>query len=122
LDERDRTELNRLGFKQLQGDHFLYTFRDGEKWPVEFPNSVVDGDVMHVSQDAGEVLAVISTESLALDRVRLAADRTHVTFKPSPVSLLRTTRAEHKPSNPSLGPADLLGWSRAAIAARPSCE
>jgi hypothetical protein len=72
LDEVDRRELDRLGFRQLQGDHFLYTFRDGEKWPVEFPDSVVHGDVMHVSLGAGEVLTVISTESLVLDRVRQA--------------------------------------------------
>lgn len=80
LDEEDRTELDRLGFKHLQGDHFIYTFRDGEKWPVEFPDSVVDGDVMHVSLDVGEVLTVISTESLVLDRIRQATDRTDVTF------------------------------------------
>jgi hypothetical protein len=80
LDEEDRTQLDRLGFKHLQGDHFLYTFRDGEKWPVEFPDSVVDGDVMHVSLDADEVLVVISTESLVLDRIRQATDRTDVTF------------------------------------------
>jgi hypothetical protein len=78
LDEEDRTELDRLGFKRLQGDHFLYTFRDGEKWPVEFPDSVVDGDVMHVSLDADEILVVISTESLVLDRIRQATDRTGV--------------------------------------------
>lgn len=80
LDEEDRIELDRLGFKHLQGDHFLYTFHDGEKWPVEFPDSVVDGDVMHISLDAGEELTVISTESLVLDRVRQATDRTDVTF------------------------------------------
>lgn len=80
LDEEDRTELDRLGFKRLQGDHFLYTFRDGEKWPVEFPDSVVDGDVMHVSLDTDEVLVVISTESLVLDRIRQATDRTGVTL------------------------------------------
>lgn len=80
LDEEDRTELDRLGFKRLQGDHFLYTFRDGEKWPVEFPDSVVDGDVMHVSLDTDEVLVVISTESLVLDRIRQATDRTDVTL------------------------------------------
>lgn len=80
LDEDDRTELSRLGFKHLQGDHFLYTFRDGEKWPVEFPDSVVDGDVMLVSLDVDEVLTVISTESLVLDRIRQATDGTEVTF------------------------------------------
>ena len=80
LDEEDRTQLDRLGFKHLQGDHFLYTFRDGEKWPVEFPDSVVDGEVMHVSLDANEVLVVISTESLVLDRIRQATDSTQVTF------------------------------------------
>ncbi len=80
LDETDRAELDRLGFKHIQGDHFLYTFRDGEKWPVEFPDSVVDGDVMQVSLDAGEVLVVISTESLVLDRIRRATDRTDVTI------------------------------------------
>jgi hypothetical protein len=80
LDEEDRTQLDRLGFKHLQGDHFLYTFRDGERWPVEFPDSVVDGDVMHVSLDADEVLVVISTESLVLDRIRQATDRTDVTL------------------------------------------
>lgn len=80
LDEKDRVELDRLGFKHLQGDHFLYTFRDGEKWPVEFPDSVMDGDVMHVALDAGEVLTVISIESLVVDRVRRATDGTQVTF------------------------------------------
>lgn len=80
LDEDDRTELDRLGFNHLQGDHFLYTFRDGEQWPVEFPDSVVDGDVMLVSLNEDEVLTVISTESLVLDRIRQATDRTEVTF------------------------------------------
>lgn len=80
LDEDDRKELDRLGFKHVQGDHFVYTFRDGEKWPVEFPDSVVDGDVMRISLDNDEVLTVISTESLVLDRVRQATDRTDVTF------------------------------------------
>ena len=80
LDEEDRVELDRLGFKRVQGDHFLYTFLDGEKWPVEFPESVVDGDVMRISLDQDEVLTVISTESLVLDRVRQATDRTGVTF------------------------------------------
>lgn len=81
LDQDDRTELDSLGFKYVQGDHFIYTFRDGEKWPVEFPDSVVDGDVMLVSLDDDEVLTVISTESLVLDRVRQATDRTSVTFE-----------------------------------------
>jgi hypothetical protein len=80
LDDDDRTELARLGFQNLQGDHFLYTFRDGEKWPVEFPGSVVDGDVMNVSLDSDEILTVINTESLVLDRIRQATDRTGVTF------------------------------------------
>ena len=80
LDDDDRTELAHLGFKHLQGDHFLYTFRDGEKWPVEFPGSLVDGDVMNVALDSEEILTVISTESLVLDRIRQATDRTGVTF------------------------------------------
>lgn len=81
LDDRDRRELGRLGFRHLHGDKFVYTFRDGEKWPLEFPDSVVRGDVMHVSLGADEVLTVISTESLVLDRVRQATDRTQVTFE-----------------------------------------
>jgi hypothetical protein len=36
---------------------------------------------MHVSLGAGEVLTVISTESLVLDRVRQATDHTQVTFE-----------------------------------------
>lgn len=80
LEEEDRVALDRLGLRHLQGDHFLYTFRDGEKWPVEFPESVVDGTVMQVSLEAGEVLTVISTESLVLDRIRQATDGTQVTF------------------------------------------
>jgi len=91
LDEEDRIALDRLGFKHLHGDHFLYTFRDGEKWPVEFPDSVVDGDVMHVSLDADEVLVVISIESLVLDRVRQATDRTDVTLNEA-VRLCRAVR------------------------------
>ena len=42
--------------RQLKGDRFLCTFRDGGMWPVEFPDSVVDGDVMQVSLDVDEVL------------------------------------------------------------------
>ena len=80
LDADDREELDRLGFKQSQGDHFIYTFGDGEKWPVEFPGSVVDGDVMRVSLDDDDLLTVISTESLVFDRIRQATDRTGVTF------------------------------------------
>lgn len=80
LDDEDREALIRIGFKHVQGDHFIYSFRDGEKWPVEFPDSVVDGDVMHVSLDGDEMLTVISTESLVLDRIRQATDRTQVTF------------------------------------------
>lgn len=91
LGEEDRTELDRLGSRHLQGDHFLYTFRDGEKWPVEFPDSVEDGDVMHVSLSADEVLTVISTESLVLDRIRQATDRTDVTFDEA-VRLCRAVR------------------------------
>jgi hypothetical protein len=40
----------------------------------------VDGDVMNVSLGSEEVLTVISTESLVLDRIRQATDRTGVTF------------------------------------------
>lgn len=80
LDEGDREELRQLGFEHIQDDHFVYTFRDGEKWPVEFPDSVVDGDVMFVSLGNDEVLRVISTESLVLDWIRQATDQTAVTF------------------------------------------
>lgn len=80
LDEEDRIELDRLGLKHLHGDHFLYAFRDGEKWPVEFPSSTVDGDVIHISLGDDESLSVISTESLVLERIRQATDRTNVTF------------------------------------------
>lgn len=80
LDENDREELDGLGFEHIQGDHFMYTFRDGEKWPVEFPDSVVDGDVMRIALDGDEMLTVIDTESLVLDRIRQATDRTDVTF------------------------------------------
>jgi hypothetical protein len=91
LDQEDRIELDRLGFNRLQGDHFVYTFRDGEKWPVEFPCSVVDGEVMLVTLESDEVLTVISTESLVMDRVRQATDSTAVTFEEA-VRLCRAVR------------------------------
>jgi hypothetical protein len=91
LEVRDREELKRLGFNQIQGDHFTYTFRDGERWPVEFPESVVDGDVMRVVLEPGVMLTVITTESLVLDRLRQATDETGVTFDEA-VRLCRAVR------------------------------
>lgn len=80
LDDRDRSELQNLGFEHIQGDLFKYRFRDGEVWPVEFPEAVVDGDVMRVALGGDVMLTVISTESLVLDRIRQATDGTGVTF------------------------------------------
>jgi hypothetical protein len=80
LDQRDRDALESLGFEHIQGDHFAYTFRDGERWPLEFPDSTVDGDVIFIELENDSVLTMISTESLVVDRIRQATDRTDVTF------------------------------------------
>jgi len=80
LDEDDRQVLMNLGFEHIQGDHFAFTFGDGERWLIEFPDSQVDGEVMHVKLDDDETLEVISLESLIVDRSLQATDGTQVTF------------------------------------------
>lgn len=80
LNETDRETLKELGFEHLQGDHFAYTFSDGQRWLLEFPSAQVDGDVTRIDLDGEEVLEVISLESLILDRVLQATDGTTVTF------------------------------------------
>jgi hypothetical protein len=80
LDEADREALRDRGFDQLQGDHFDFEFRDGERWLIEFPGSQVDGDVSVVALDDDDNLEVISLESLIVDRVLQATDKTEVTF------------------------------------------
>jgi hypothetical protein len=80
LDDADRASLRALGFRHLQGDHFEFTFPDGETWPVEFPDSRVDGTVISVRLDPDETLDVISLESLIVDRLLQATDGARVTF------------------------------------------
>lgn len=80
LYEGDRQGLRDLGFEHSQGDHFAFTFGDGERWLIEFPDSQVDGDLMFVLLDRDEMLAVISLESLVVDRMLQATDGTEVTF------------------------------------------
>lgn len=48
LDVADRESMRAVGFENLQGDHFAYTFGDGEHWLIGFPDSQVDGDVEEV--------------------------------------------------------------------------
>lgn len=81
LDEADRQELIRLGFENIQGDHFRYTFADGQVMLLEFPHARVDGGVMQVALDDGEPLLVIDRESLVVDRVEQATDGTQVTME-----------------------------------------
>lgn len=80
LDDGDRQALIDIGFEHFQGDHFVFTFEDGERWLLEFPDSQVDGDVMHLKLDRYETLDVISLESLIVDRLLQATNGTQVTF------------------------------------------
>lgn len=80
LDEADHQRLRRLGFEHRQGDHFAFTFSDGERWLIEFPDTQVDGEVMRLELKDDETLEVISLESLIVDRVLQATDGTEVTF------------------------------------------
>lgn len=80
LDDVDRERMTSIGFKHIQGDHFALTFGDGERWLLEFPDSQVDGDVEEVVLDEGDVLTVISLESLIVDRMLQATDGIGVTF------------------------------------------
>ena len=80
LDDVDRETLKELGFAHLQGDHFAYTFPDGQRWWLEFPSHRVDGEVVRMPLDEEETLEVISLESLILDRVLQATDDTDITF------------------------------------------
>lgn len=80
LDEADRVTLQDVGFGHLQGDHFDYEFDDGQRWLLEFPSSQVDGDVSVVALGDDDNLEVISLESLIVDRVLQATDKTEVTF------------------------------------------
>lgn len=81
LDATDRQALTRLGFENLQGDHFRYTFIDGQVMLLEFPDARVDGGVMQVVLDDDEPLLVIDQESLVVDRVEQATDGTQVTME-----------------------------------------
>jgi hypothetical protein len=80
LNKEDRLMLKDLGFDHRHGDHFAYTFGDGETWLLEFPASQVDGDVTSIRLTSDEILQVISLESLIVDRVLQATDGTGVTF------------------------------------------
>lgn len=80
LDLADRESLTNLGFRHLQGDHFEYTFADGERWLLEFPDSQVDGSVSVIELGSTETLNVISLESLIIDRVLQATDEAASTF------------------------------------------
>jgi hypothetical protein len=80
LDQNDREALEELGFLHLQGDHFEYTFADGERWLLEFPDRVVDGQISRIALDDQEILEVIRLESLIIDRVVQATDKTSTTF------------------------------------------
>jgi hypothetical protein len=80
LDRADRASLTSLGFRYLQGDHFSYTFPDGERWLLEFPYSQVDGSVSVIELGNSETLNVISVESLIIDRVQQATDGAAGTF------------------------------------------
>lgn len=80
LDEADRQALTQLRFENIQGDHFRYTYADGQVMLLEFPDARVDGGVMQVALDDDELLLVIDRESLVVDRVEQATDGTQVTF------------------------------------------
>ena len=64
----------------FQGDHFDYTFSDGERWLLEFPDSQVDGSATVIELGNSESLNVISLESLIVDRVLQATDEARGTF------------------------------------------
>ena len=80
LDQTDRDSLESLGFRHLQGDHFEFIFADGQKWLLEFPDRDVDGQVSQIALDDEETLDVISLESLVVDRIVQATDKTGTTF------------------------------------------
>jgi hypothetical protein len=80
LDKADREAMTQVGFHNIQGDHFSFTFEDGEVWLLEFPDSQVDGHVATLNLGDGDSLAVISRESLMVDRLLQATDGTQITF------------------------------------------
>lgn len=80
LDTADRVSLVSMGFQHLQGDHFVYEFPDGERWPIEFPAATVDGETSKIVLDDEESVEVISLESLVIDRLTQATDGTGMTF------------------------------------------
>lgn len=80
LDCADRESLADRGFRHLEGNHFEYTFPDGERWLLEFPDRQVDGSVSVIELGGSETLNVISLESLIIDRVLQATDGTVGTF------------------------------------------
>lgn len=81
LDDGDRRTLAEIGFTHSHGDHFAYQMPDGERWLLEFPDTRVDGTVMQVRLATDEELTVISLESLVVDRIDQATDRTETTFE-----------------------------------------
>ena len=81
LDEEDRSRFVDLGFEHTHGDHFVFVFDDGEVWPIEFPDSQVDGEVDVIRLTDDDLLTVIRLESLIVDRLLQATDGTGVTFE-----------------------------------------
>jgi len=80
LGEDDRQAMIDVGFRNTEGDHFSYSFADDEMWLLEFPDSQVDGDVAILQLSERDSLAVITPESLMVDRLLQATDGTNATF------------------------------------------
>ena len=81
LSADDRQTLVDAGFQRVGSRHFRWMFPDGSQELVEFPDSVLDGDVVEIELTDGVTVNVISMESLVVDRLEQATDRTLVTFE-----------------------------------------
>ena len=77
----DRQALEDAGFDRIGSRYFRWGFPDGSHELVEFPDSVLDGELVQLELDGGVAVNVISLESLVVDRLLQATDRSMVTFE-----------------------------------------
>ena len=81
VSKADRQALIDAGFEIVGSRYLSWSFRTGNPQLVEFPDGVLDGTLIQVVLDSGVAVNVISLESLVIDRLEQATDKTLVTFE-----------------------------------------
>ncbi len=77
----DRRRLQDVGFVAVGSQHLRWDFPDGLSELVEFPDGVLDGDLMQIGLSDTVKINTITLESLVVDRILQATDRTLVNLE-----------------------------------------